>query len=235
MKIYKISEIDLDNCKYLKPLITESETLVDIKYNDQNLGVVPFIFELPPLYAIDEIIPKISQYITHELLIPIICINNNVTDKVIKFLTNMDNVFMNDIKKHKNEWNIKGDMLSYNSIIKEIENPGVVFSNGALKIKFINSPTFKTVVINKYGKQVKLEDYNNIFNGNCYVQIILECVSVWYSNNKCGVYLKPHQILVEYNSPPNAILSTYSFVDDVHNKLTSETNLNTSVIFRLTK
>ena len=47
----------------------------------------------------------------------------------------------------------------------------------------------------------------------CYVKVILEFVSLWKSkNNVFGLYIKPHQIKVNYSLPPPLLLNEYSLI-----------------------
>lgn len=241
LKIYKLKDVDFSRIVYSKPILSKNKTSIYTSYDDVDVGKIPLIFQVPSLYCPENIIPIRSEHITHELLVPLIGINQKVTDDTIKFFKEFDNKIIKDTKKYKKKWNITGTKLQYKVIIKLVESDDYIFKNGVIKIKFIKTKSFKTDIYvkknktsgeysnnNKYKLVNDKQKYKDIFNGNCYVKILMECVSIWYKDNTFGVYLKPHQVRVDYKHPPTIVLSTYSFIDDSYDYQSSENNVKTS-------
>lgn len=212
-KIYKLPDIDFNKIIYSEPIMSKNITHIYTSYNDNNQGNIPLLFQVPSLYSPDSTVPIQSDNVSHELLLPLVCKNQKTTNQVTKFFNGLDKKFMKDIKKNKKRWNIFDHKLNYEIIVKPVESNDYIFRNDAIKLKFIKTDSFQTKVYDGKKQLISHRNYKKIFDGNCYVKIIMECVSIWYKDNKIGINLRTHQVKVTKKHPPVTILSEYSFAD----------------------
>jgi hypothetical protein len=208
LKIYKLNEINFSRIKYLKPTISKNTTSIFTLYDDEILGPQPLIFEVPYLHAPDNIIPIQSEYISHTLMLPLMSTNNKLTQMIVDFFKKFERKIISDTRKNKDKWGIIKNKLQYEQIVKQVDSKEKIFENGAIVIKIINNDQFKTTLYTKnnniYKKVKNPQNYRHAFNGvagNCYVKVIMECVSFWYRGDTFGIYLKPHKVRVNHKNP----------------------------------
>lgn len=222
-KIYKLDEINLDKIIYSKPVSYNKDTSsIHISYNDPIHGNVPFLIQSPALYCVDGITKTGSNSITHELLLCLQSKNEKDTTQVKSFFEQLDKKFIMDAK-NKYSWNESSKKLTYKVLMRQTNDSNPFHSNGVLKIKFIKNNGFETKVFNKIKSIIHPDNYLETFSNKCYVKLILECVSLWKNkSNIFTLYIRPHQIRVDYAPPPVNVLTNYSFMDeteDENNKL----------------
>jgi len=213
IKIYKMEDIDLTRIIYSRPVsCKKNKSSILISYNDPEKGRMPFLLRIPSLYLVDGIKKKInSSSITHELMLLLQCKSHKSTTETVEFFESLDRKFVNDIKD-KN-WDQKNK--SWKKIVRKSENNDHLHQNGGIKIKFIKSDDFETKVYTPDGQIVDQRYYDDVFGNSCYVKTILEFVSLWKNNdNVFGLYVRPHQICVNYHSPPVNVLQAFSFPEN---------------------
>jgi len=206
-RIYKPDEIDFDNISYSKPVdYNRHISSIYISY-DKN----PLLVQLPGLFCIDGIEKVNNRSISHELLLTLNSTSNTKTATIKTFLENLDRKLIVDAKS-KYSWGENAGKLTYKVVVRQSNNDNPLYDNGVLKIKFIKSNGFSTVVYNSNREIIPESQYFNTFNENCYVSMILEFVSLWKNRSGVfGVYIRPHQVRVKYGLPPANILTEYSF------------------------
>lgn len=214
--IYRISDINFDRLIYLNPAGNSSTKLIHIKYNDEKHGKLPLLIQLPDIYMIDDIIEPDLRYVTHELVLPLICRTTDETRKLKKFFDQLDNKIVQDIKKNNDNWknifdfnNIK---YKYKSFIRSAEGiNNSIYDNGIIKLKFLKLKGFQTMVFNKNKQLINPSNYGNTFIDGCYVGSIVEIVSIWINKDIIGLDIRPHQIRVSSGPAPMFILNNNSF------------------------
>lgn len=221
LKIYKIEEFDLDNLIYSNPLENKgSQTkMIYIKYNDQKLGAVPAIIQIPDLFMIDDIKTLNSKYITHEILLPLVGKTTNSTKQVKNFFNALDKKIINDSECNIDIWPFDHENMKYKMLIQKLENKdklndNSIYDNGIIKFKLIKSKEFKTNVFTSDKNKIKTKYYEDIISGGCYIKSIIEIVAIWIKDNIFGIYIRPHQFRVSDGNPPVFTLKNYSFIDD---------------------
>lgn len=216
-KIFKLSELDLSKITFSEPNNNIIYTSLDNKD--------PVLFETPELYCVDKINKNRTKYSTHELLVTLFSKNRNDTEMCKDFFELLDNKLINIGKNNINNWPFNSKNVTYKSIIRfydmnqtnniltqeEIKN-NEYYKNGIIKVKFIKSKKFNTLVFGKNKNIIKPDDYENILSGNMYIKMILELVSVWIRDDVYGIYLKLHQVKI-INNENLHIPQLYSFND----------------------
>lgn len=214
-KIYKMEEIDLDRIVYSKPVSYNKDiSSIHISYNDPICGNVPLLIQSPPMYCTDGITKTNSNSITHELLLCIQSKTEKYTSQMKSFFEQLDKKLIIDAK-NKYSWDENTKKLTYKVLMRQTNDTDPFHSNGILKIKFIKSNGFETRVFNKNKSVVHQENYTEAFSNKCYVKLIMECASLWKNKtNIFGLYIRPHQVRIDYGLPPMNILQSYSFMDE---------------------
>ena len=228
--IYNIDEIDFNKIIYSKSFMYNKKiSSINVAYLDNNRHN-PLLIQLPSLYSDEGIYELCAKAITHELPLSIVCKTEELTIKVKQFLNSLDTKFMNDYKIKKYTWDTDNELV-YKMLVRKSDNEDR-YPNGIFKIKFIKSNDFSTSVYYKNRKTIHVDEYRKAFNDKCYVKIILECVSLWRNRNVFGLYLRPHQIRVDYIKVPKSILHSYAFslssTDDSKNNVANISNNDTS-------
>lgn len=208
-RIYKPDEIDFDKITYSKPVdYNRNISSIYISY-DKN----PLLVQLPGLFCADGIEKVNNRSISHELLLTLNSSSDAKTNSIKTFLENLDRKLIVDAKT-KYSWGENAGKLTYKVIVRQSNNDNPLYDNGVLKIKFIKSNGFNTMVYNSNREVVPESHYHDTFNDNCYVSMILEFVSLWKNKSGVfGVYIRPHQVRVKYGLPPTNILPEYSFAN----------------------
>jgi len=179
-----------------------------LKYNDNN-----FIIQTPELFYNNKI-KEMKDY--YEIIINIVCRNEEKTNKFITFLNNLDKYFITLVSKRRTEF-FNNNNIKYKSILREKNN------NKFIKLKLlkynIHNNLLKLVSNNT---PITLQDLND----KCYLKILININAIWINNNIFGIYLKPiiinKKIIIDYN---------IDFIEDSDNQKTIldstiDTNIN---------
>lgn len=208
-KIFRLNEIDFD-----KITINEKhETMININYDNKY----PFIFETPELYCSEPIINNKTKYTSHELLVQLMQYNNKNDTKL--FFERLDKKLLDLGKTNLNNFKtLQKNKTKYKSLIRYRDNDDdPIYNNGTIKVKFINSKKFNTLVFDKDKKIIPVNDYNKVLNGGIYIKMILELVSLWVfpgndiRYNIYGAYIKLHQIKLCDKKINKNVLNEYAF------------------------
>ena len=125
------------------------------------------------------------------------------------------------------QWNENSKKLTYKVLTRQTNDSNPFHSNGVLKIKFIKNNGFETKVFNKSKSLIHRDNYTETFANKCYVKLIMECVSLWKNkSNIFTLYIRPHQVRVDYGFPPVNALTNYSFIDETEDNLDNKHNQN---------
>jgi len=221
IKIYKIDEINLENIIY-QP--SNDKSSIYIQYNN-NSNITPLMIQLPNIYCVDGIENINDKYVTHELILPLICKTKNMTKNLKQFLTDLDDNVIKSSRNNKDEWGLS-ENSKYKILIKDIENTNEkIYTNGILKLKFIKSKYLTTRVFNQNREIVPEQKYIETFSKKCYIGSIIEIVSLWKKDDVFGIYIRPHQIKILEGPPPVIELEKYSFIDDSDDECPYDTEI----------
>lgn len=195
MIIYKIADIDLNTIEYSK----KKNNIIFLS-KDGN----PILLETPELYCVDKIEEIKTKYSTHSLLVTLCGKDDN-------FFEALDDKFVADGKKNMDKWGTRG--FIYKSIVRNVDDKdsGDCYDNGAVKLKFIKSKNFNTLVFDENKNIINPSDYSNKLNGDMYIKTILELVGLWFRDNVYGIYIKLHQ--VKLCKKPKICKQLYAFMD----------------------
>ena len=226
-KIYKMNEVNLDKIVYSKPVSYNKDiSSINISYNDPVHGNVPFLVQSPPLYCADGIIKTGSNSITHELLLCLHSKTEENTAQVKSFFEKLDKKFIMDAK-NKYSWDENSKKLTYKVLMRQTNDANPLHSNGVLKIKFIKNNGFETRVFSKNRSIIHKDNYMETFSNKCYVKLIMECVSLWKNkSNIFGLYIRPHQVRIDFGLPPINVLTKYSFIDETEEDVNNNAKEN---------
>lgn len=215
VKIYKLEEFNLNRLIYSNPDESSDTNLIYIKYNDEKLGPVPAMIQIPELFMIDDIKDLQSKYTTHEILLTIVAKTFHTTTMVKNFFKSLDKKIVDDATNYLNIWPFTGNEIKYKMIVRTVDNyMNRIYDNGIIKLKFIRSKGFKTTVYTTNKECIKKMHYKDILSGGCYVKSIVELVAIWIKGCVFGLYLKPHQFRIARGGIPIFSLKDYSFIDD---------------------
>ena len=183
-RIYKLDEINLDNIVYTKPHITkikQNTNYIDIFYNDPELGIVPFILELPKLNIID--------YISEVDLILELDDNKSFFDK-------LDDKFINYFKENMNMLELCNN-IKYKTIVKKDKYDNDKY-NGIIKLTLLDNKnlisTIKTTIFDKNKHIILSDNYKKYLKNGKSVRSMIEISTLWIKNDLCGAYLKLYQL-----------------------------------------
>jgi len=183
-RIYKLDEINLDNIVYTKPHITkikQNTNYIDIFYNDPELGIVPFILELPKLNIID--------YISEVGLILELDDNKSFFDK-------LDDKFINYFKENMNMLELCNN-IKYKTIVKKDKYDNDKY-NGIIKLTLLDNKnlisTIKTTIFDKNKHIILSDNYKKYLKNGKSVRSMIEISTLWIKNDLCGAYLKLYQL-----------------------------------------
>ena len=191
----KISNIDVDNLVYSKLKRTSSKKVILTKYGKNN-----FVFQTPTLMTI----PKLS---TTSLEIALVGKEKGKVNKFINFLNNLERKIKLDAQSNPNEWfDLNTNTINFQRLVRDSD----VYQTGTLKIKFVNTPDFKTKLeLNTNGVHKKIS-YEQIPEYS-WCKMILECYAIWINqDNDFGIFLRP--ILLSFTHRTDMIYN-YNFVD----------------------
>jgi hypothetical protein len=219
-KVCNMNDINISNISYT----FMDNNMAYIHYDNMD----SFFIETPDLYCINGINEINSKYATHELYITLNSKEMVVSDNTKIFFETLDNKFIEDGKIYKNIWFAQlGDLndkkIKYKSIVRYTDNDQESMCNDRfIKIKFLKTNNFSTLVFNKNREIINRNKYSRIFSKNCYVKLILECSAIWIKGAVYGVHIRPHQIRVSYGEMP-----LYRILDssiDIIDKKTEKTD-----------
>ena len=196
-KIFKLHEFDLLDIVFSEPL----NNIIYISHNDE-----PILFETCELYCVDVIKKYDTKYSSHELLLSLTGKNDINTNICKSFFESLDNKLIDTCKANMNIWPFDSKNIAYKSLIRFIDDNDKYYKNGVIKLKFIKSKNFSTLVFDENKNIVNPIDYNEKFSGNLYVKIIIELVSVWIRDGVFGLYIKLHQLKISNNPKPQLYL-----------------------------
>jgi hypothetical protein len=198
---YKIQDIVYSKIRYISKKVTNSKTIVYIKYKD-NGKLNNFVFQTPSLRNVNNIIKKNGYY---EMDIPLVGQNKNKTDLLVGFLNNLDRKIINDAKINTDWFDnfIVDNNIKYQKTIRDNDN----YKNGMIKVKILKNDNFETIV--KVNNKDRV-DLNNV-NKNSWVKMILEVYAIWINKNGFGLFLRP--ILVSFK-PIDKIEYNYKLIDE---------------------
>ena len=213
IKILNLSDIDIDRLDLTK--IDNKNGLIYIQYCDDENRRIPCMLFIDYLYISDNIKNINSKYISHELILPLISTNERYSDEVSLFFTQLDSKLIEDGKKNINNWPFNSNKIKYKMIVKNMENDdSKMYENGLIKLKLINSNSFKTVVYDDDKKKIPLISYDDCITSGKYVKMIIELSSIWFKNGIYGLYMKPHQLKISNSKQFRINLDIYSFNND---------------------
>jgi hypothetical protein len=242
IKIFKHNEVDFDNINLGQLSDTQSsESRVGLIKYKQNNKLMPFLVQIPSLLLNDTYNGK------NELILPLVCKNNESTESVCDFFNKLDMCIVSKLKSKLKEWNINAKNISYKAIVNTIEgDDDEVYENGVIRLRLIDNDSFTTKIYDNDRNLVASDNYDNLLVNSAYVKSIIEVVSIIINNDSViCVNIKPHQLRV--SKPTNEVveLSCYSFDDndsevEVENKKPSiddmhEALLNTQTDFLYSK
>jgi hypothetical protein len=165
LKTQTLDNINMDNIIYSDIYKTQDISLIYIKYNDKELGNVPFLIETPYFTMSDNLIDITSKYASHEILLPLIGKTELETKLIHNFFKKIDNKLINDGINYKSEWFFNDDKIKYKSLIKYIDNNNdKIYENGVIKFKLVNSKNFITRIYDENNKLVSEKEYDKFFN-----------------------------------------------------------------------
>ena len=207
LKIFKISDINMDNIFYCAPSKLKNQITIPLTLKFNNT-YHPLFVQLPELYL---------NGITQQdlLILSLVSKNEQLTQNVSKFLNEFDEKIQKDLKsllqKTRNyfpndNWTKK---FVYSSLINTIDDNNDQPANCALKLLMKH---------NNHVVKIYNDDHELLSNCNmsdyigCYVSTIIELNSVVISDNEICVYIKPHQLKLS-QIIKNYSLDEYSFVD----------------------
>lgn len=201
-KIFKFEEINFDKITFLDI----DKNIIYMHYKDNN----PLLIETPALFCVDKIENNKTKYTTHELLVTLSGKNIQDTNKTKTFFQKLDEKLIQIGKQNIKNWNLNDQNIMYKSLIKNIDDDNNHYKNGIIKVKFIKTKTFSTLMFDNNKQIINIEKYNEILTGNNFVKMILELVCVWLKDNVYGIYIRLHQIKILNGNIP-LILNEYSF------------------------
>ncbi|ARF09009.1 hypothetical protein Catovirus_1_1059 [Catovirus CTV1] len=214
-KILKLEEIDMKNIEFMKPIKKKSDIIVPIHYktNSNILGKTPLLVQVPSLYLNDTYKEKSS------LILPFMGKTDYSTNLVCEFFNNLDSIILSNIKKILyelvNEKNNKINFsdISYKAIVNEIEgDDNEIYKNGLIKYKLHNNKDFATKIFDENKNLIDVMDYSKKMVKGTYIKSIIEINSLVIRDSVIQVYIKPHQLRVQYKFD-TVNLDSYSFID----------------------
>lgn len=211
-KIFKLSEFNLSDLMFSDPV----NNIVYISHNDG-----PVLLETNELYCVDGIKKCDTKYSSHELLISLTGKNNINTDIYKTFFESLDNKIINIGKENIELWPFNNKNIAYKSLIRYIDDDNKYYKNGAIKLKFIKSRNFSTLIFDENKKIVNPVDYEKILGGDIFVKLIIELVSIWIRDGVFGLYIKLHQLKISNGN--NNRNNVYLFDSDSNSEI--ENNL----------
>lgn len=197
IKIFKLEELDLSKITFAEP----NGNIIDASYDNKY----PVLFETLEMYCPDGIRKNKTKYSTHELLVTL----NNRSN----FFELLDDKLIEVGRNNINKWPFNSKTVTYKSLIRFIDEDDNEGNSGVIKVKFIKSKNFNTLVFDKNKNIINPDNYDKILCGNVHVKMILELVSVWIRDDVYGAYLKLHQLKVSNGFKPSIMQQEYSFND----------------------
>ena len=226
-KIFKLNELDLSKITFSEP----NNNIIYTSYNNEH----PILFETPELYCVDKINKNKTKYSTHEQLVTLKSRYENDTNMCKNFFEQLDNKLIETGKKNINMWPFNTKFINYTSLIRFIDNNdngnnrnNEYYENGVIKVKFIRSKKFNTLVFDENKNIVESNNYENVLCGGIYVKMILEIISVWVRDNVYGIYLKLHQLKITNNSVFAKQLYLFDSVSSDNNSNNTNNTNNTN-------
>jgi hypothetical protein len=219
---YRIEDINLSKIRYINKKVTNSKTIIYVKYEDKN-KLNNFVFQTPSLRNVNDIVKKNGFY---EMDIPLVGQNESKTNLLVEFLNNLDRKIIND-GKINNDWFdnfIINDNIKYQRTIRENDN----YNNGMIKVKILKNENFETIVQINNKDRIDISKVNKIINKNCWVKMILEVYAIWVNEKGFGLFLRP--ILVSFK-PIEKIEYNYKLLDESDEDDVINTAVNEESIF----
>lgn len=207
-KIFKLDEINLND-------ITLSDLDKDIIYLHYKENF-PILIETPSLFCVDKIEINKNKYTTHELIVTLNGKNEHETFKTKTFFKKLDEKLIEIGKSNFKKMDIKVENLMYKSIIRNIDEENDYYKNGVIKMKFVKTKTFSTLLFDNDKNIVSPEKYNLVLKGNNYVKMILELVCIWFKDNVYGIYMRLHQMKIVNGNIPSLMTNSYLFGEDTN-------------------
>lgn len=185
MKPLNIKDIDLEKINYLSFKEKSNKKIIPIKYGNTN-----FVFQIPSL-QFNNHIERHDTY--EELELVLHSKNNDQTDKLIKFLNNLENKIKKDASSNVNSWffnnsNTAISCMNFQKIIRYSEN----FNSPVLKLKIMKSYDFETSLFNIDDNDIEKKITSSEIPKDSFCKSIVECFAIWInSSNDFGIFIRP--------------------------------------------
>ncbi len=216
-KVFRLHEFNLSDLDFSEPF----NNIVYISYNNE-----PILFETCELYCVDAIKQCNTKYSTHELLLSLSGKNDINTNICKTFFESLDNKIIETGKNNMDKWPFDRKNIAYKSLIRFIDDTNEYYKNGGIKLKFIKSKNFSTLVFDENKNIINPVDYENKLSGGVYVKIIIELVSIWIRDGVFGSYIKLHQLKISNNpKPPIYLFNSNSSENENENENESDNNI----------
>lgn len=215
-KILKLEQVRMNNINFSKPTKIKSDIVVPIyyKFNENKLGKVPLLIQVPSLYLND------SNNGKDLIILPLMGKTEQSTKLIGEFFNNLDTTIISNIKKilyelkNEKKYRIDFSNISYKSIVNEIEgDDNEIYINGLIKYKLYNTKEFSTKVFDENKNLVHPQNYQDKIIKGVYIKSIIEINSLVLRDNMIHVYIKPHQLRIIEDKINNVNLENYSFID----------------------
>ncbi len=207
-KIFKISEVDLQNIIYTHPFQQDGSTVIRMYFKPENTTQknIPILIEIPELLLCD------NYDGGDNIILPLYSLNDDKTNDVVNFFNALDNQIISDLKTNVKKWCPKLKNMSYKAVVNEADDIEI-FKNGAIKFR-INESEFKTSFYDKQRNVIETSQLNKALTQGNYLKSIIELKAIHVNpNNDIALIFRTHQIKV---IPPNyekINLNSYSFYD----------------------
>lgn len=200
---YKMENITIDDIEYDRPIKTsDGKVEIFIRYLGDRL-----ITKMPTLVSNDGVNDT-------SIILPLVCKNKTLTNKVITFFKDLEKKILDDIKKNATTWKINGQ-IKYKAIINLMNDNGEndLYDNGLIRLNIITSQDFNTLVFNKKKELLTKEQYSEMLNYNSYVKPIIEISSILLNDKTISINIITHQLRITNKVPKITSLSGYCFSD----------------------
>ena len=211
-KIFKLDEFNLSDLIFSEPV----NNIIYISYNDE-----PVLLETSELYCVDAIKKCNTKYSSHELLISLTGKNDINTDICKTFFELLDKKIISTGKENIESWPFDTKNIAYKSLVRFMDDDNKYYKNGTIKLKFIKSKNFSTLVFDENKNIVDPIEYEKKLDGNIFVKLIIELVSIWIRDGVFGLYVKLHQLKISNsnNCPSVYLFNSNSSDSEIENNL----------------
>jgi hypothetical protein len=211
----KTDEIQLDNIRYIKAKSNNTQSnnnhkFYMIKYKNGK-RYDDFVFQVPEFKHTRVIKYLNGSNVIAELEVPVSNLINKKQKKFINFLHNFEDKIIEDGKNNSNEWFKNTSQLTksklnikYKTLIREIGNESVI------KIKIINSNSFKTKIIDEKSNVIDIKNLELNKEYDIYLSFLLEIYGICIDNNSFCLIVRTHKIRARHEQA----FKEHEFIDE---------------------